>query len=116
MHETVFISQCIREIRANRPEVDSAAQCTVIACSFVVIPEVVSSADNSIFQEIIFRSDAGLKMAVLGREQVIEVKSHLQAVVHTERQVDGTTQSQSGRQFLSVQLAAQVGGLKSDSP
>lgn len=65
MHETVFISQCIREIRANRPEVDSAAQCTVIACSFVVIPEVVSSADNSIFQEIIFRSDAGLKMAVL---------------------------------------------------
>ena len=58
MHETVFISQCIREIRANRPEVDSAAQCTVIACSFVVIPEVVSSADNSIFQEIIFRSDA----------------------------------------------------------
>ena len=104
MHETVFISQCIREICANRPEVDSAAQCTVVACSFVVIPEVISSTDNSIFQEIIFRSDAGLKMAVLGREQVIEVKSHLQAVVHAERQVDGTTQSQSGRQFLSLPL------------
>ena len=106
MHKAVAVCQCVREVCTDWPEVDSASQCTVVACTFVIVSEMVSCADYTVFQEVVFSSDTGLKMAVFGWQQLVQVECYLQAVFHAERKIDRSTQSESGRQLLTVQFTA----------
>ena len=72
MHETVFVCQCVGEVGTDRPEVYSAAKCSVVAYSLVFISEVVSCTDYPVFQEVIFGADSCLKLADFGRKQIVE--------------------------------------------
>jgi hypothetical protein len=93
VHETVFVCQCVGEVGTDRPEVYSAAKCSVVAYSLVFISEVVSCTDYPVFQEVIFGADSCLKLADFGRKQIVEVECHLQTVLHAEWQVDCTSQA-----------------------
>ena len=51
VHKAILIGQCIREIDAHWPEINSTTQRTIVAYSFIIVSEMVSCADYSIFQE-----------------------------------------------------------------
>ena len=116
VHKAILIGQCIREIDAHWPEINSTTQRTIVTYSFIIVSEMISCADYSIFQEVIFGSYSCLQMPDFGRKKIVEVKCYLQTILHAEWKVDTTSQSQSCRQFLTIQLFAQVGGLETDRP